>query len=122
MSDNLTCSVSTPESASGSTTISQSVASVSSVASHAPGSVSSSDVLSEVLLLPPPKPSKKKRKPGVNTKAVCLTDADVVKTLEAEAEEKLLKEQEQNTRRIERERKKKEREQKKLYTSCILVT
>lgn len=114
VSDNLTCSVSTPESASGSTTISQSVASVSSVASHAPGSVSSSDVLSEVLLLPQPKPSKKKRKPGVNTKAVCLTDADVVKTLEAEAEEKLLKEQEQNTRRIERERKKKEREQKKL--------
>jgi len=76
--------------------------------------VSSSDVLSEVLLLPQPKPSKKKRKPGVNTKAVCLTDADVVKTLEAEAEKKLLKEQEQNTRRIERERKKKEREQKKL--------
>ena len=60
MSDNPSCSVSTPESASGSNTISQSVPSTSSVTSrHAPDFASSSDVLSEVLTLAQPRPSKK---------------------------------------------------------------
>ena len=36
--------------------------------------VNSSDVLSEALTLPPPKPSKTKRKTAVNSKAVCITD------------------------------------------------
>ena len=76
---------------------------------HAPDSASSSDVLSEVLKLPQPKPSKK-RKPGINSKAIRLTDTDVVKRLEAEAEEKLHKQQKENAKRIERERKKMERE------------
>ena len=62
VSDNPSCSVSTAESASASNTISQSVPSTSSVTPpHAPDSASSSDVLSEVLTLPQPRTSKKKR-------------------------------------------------------------
>ena len=66
-----------------------------------------------MLTFPQPEPSKKKRKPGFNSKTVCLTDYDVVEELEANAQEKLIKEQEKNDRRIERDRKKKERAQKK---------
>ena len=51
-------------------------------------SVSTSDVLSDLLALPKPKVTKKKQKPGFNQKAVCITDDKVLQELEKEKEEK----------------------------------
>ena len=82
-------------------------------------SVSTSDVLGDLLTLPQPKITKKKRKPGFNQKAMCITDDKVLQELE-EKEEKERKEKERIAKQIERvkkkEQKKKEaviREQKK---------
>ena len=51
-------------------------------------SVSTSDVLGDLLALPQPKITKKKRKPGFNQKAVCITDDKVLQDLEEKKEEK----------------------------------
>ena len=51
-------------------------------------SVSTSDVLSDLLALLKPKVTKKKRKSGFNQKAVCITDDKVLQELEKEKEEK----------------------------------
>ena len=77
-------------------------------------SVSTSDVLSDILRIPQPKTTKKKRKPGFNSRAVCITDDDVLKKLEQEKEEKEKKKEEMIAKRIEREKKK---EQKKIALS-----
>ena len=74
-------------------------------------------VLSEILALPQPQQSKK-RKPGFNSKAICITDDHIVKD---KADEKCRREEEKEAKKIEkrkekeqkREQKKKEREQKK---------
>ena len=92
MCDNPSCSVCTSKSVCGSFTISQSVGFNSSITStREADSVSSSDVLIEMLTLPQLRPSKKKRKLGINSKAVCLIDTDVIQTLEAETKGKLLR-------------------------------
>ena len=71
--------------------------------------VSSSDVLSEVLTLPPPKPPKTKRKTAVNSKAVCITDEEVLQEMKIKEVKKHEAEQEITTRKLERE-KRQERE------------
>ena len=76
----------------------------------ASSSVSTSDVLSDILRLPEPKATKKKRKPGFNKKAVCITEDNVIKELEEQKKEKEQKKEEMIAKRIEREKK---REQKK---------
>ena len=76
--------------------------------------MSTSDVIDNLLTLPQPKVTKKKRKQGFNEKAVCITDDDVLKELEKEKEEKEQKKEETIAKRIERE---KRREQKKIETA-----
>ena len=73
----------------------------------ASSSVSTSDVIGDLLILPQPKITKKKRKQGFNEKAICITDDSVLKE---KKEEKERKKEEMITKRIEREKK---REQKK---------
>ena len=79
-------------------------------ASLTTSSVSTSDVLSDLLTLPQPKVTKKKRKPGFNQKAVCITDDKILQELEDKKVEKEQKKEEIIAKRIEREKK---REQKK---------
>ena len=70
--------------------------------------VSSSDVLSEALTLPPPKPPKTKRKTAVNSKAVSITD-EVLQEMQTKEAKKHEAEQEITTMKLERE-KRQERE------------
>lgn len=80
---------------------------------------SSSDVLSEVLKLPEPKPSKKKRQ-GINCKAIHITDNDFLSELkdkENERSRKKSKKEERERRKVEREKKKAERLQKRDATA-----
>ena len=63
-----------------------------------------SDVLDDVLTLPQPKTTKKKRKPGFNQKAVCITDDKVLQELEEKKEEKEQKKDEMIAKQIEREK------------------
>ena len=76
----------------------------------ASSSVSTSDIIGDLLTLPQPKITKKKRKQGFNEKAICITDDSVLKELEEKKEEKERKKEEMIAKRIEREKK---REQKK---------
>ena len=77
-------------------------------------SVSTSDVLGDLLALPQPKITKRKRKPGFNQKAVCITDDKVLQDLEEKKEEKKQKKEEMIAKQIERAKKK---EQKKKETA-----
>ena len=63
----------------------------SSVASMGAHSSNPVDVLSEVLVLPKPTKSrsKQKRKPALNSKAVCITDEEVLTNLQAKQSEKI---------------------------------
>ena len=73
-----------------------------------------SDALSEVLSLPEPTArTKRKRKPGLNNKAITLTDDDVLFSIEKKKADKIQKQKEKEARKIEREQKKKEREEVK---------
>ena len=54
----------------------------------ASSSVSTSDIIGDLLTLPQPKITKKKRKQGFNEKAICITDDSVLKDLEEKKEEK----------------------------------
>ena len=47
----------------------------------------SSDVLSEVLVLPKPKEKKSRRKGGVNAKTICITDDGVLEELKSKEQE-----------------------------------
>ena len=49
-------------------------------------SSSSSDVFREIFVLPQPKQTNKKRKAALNTRAACITDADVLDELKAKEE------------------------------------
>ena len=73
-------------------------------------SVSTSDVLSDLLAFPKPKVTKKKRKPGFIQKAVRITDDKLLQELEKEKEEKERRKEEKIAKQIERAKKK---EQKK---------
>ena len=67
-----------------------------------------SDALSQILMLPEPRPSKK-RKPALTSRAVTITDCEVLDGMKAREEEKAKKEAEKQARKVEREQKKKER-------------
>ena len=78
---------------------------VSSVCStHCGGSTASS--LSEILAIPKPLASKKKRRQAVNAKATCITDAEVLEELKHQKEEKEARAEEKRIRKLEREKKK----------------
>ena len=82
------------------------------------GSSQSSSVLSEILVLPVPKPSQQRSKrQAVNSKARCITDMDVLEELKAKEQKKVEEEEEKKARRLERERERKAREIKKKNTN-----
>ena len=66
--------------------------------------------MSDLLALPKPKVTKKKRKPGFIQKAVRITDDKLLQELEKEKEEKERRKEEKIAKQIERAKKK---EQKK---------
>lgn len=69
-----------------------------------------SDALSEVLSLPEPTtPTRKKRKPGLNSKAIALTDDETLSSMKEKEVEKAKVEADKLARKIEHEQKKKER-------------
>ena len=91
--------------------------SASSKITHASGfkhadAESSSDILSEVLKFPEPKPSIRKRR-GINSKAIHLTDGDFLNELKDKEEEKKTKEAEKQSKKEEREKRRVEREKRK---------
>ena len=67
-----------------------------------------SDALSQILMLPEPRPSKK-RKPALTSRAVTITDCEILDGMKAREEEKAKKEAEKQAQKVEREQKKKER-------------
>ena len=76
-------------------------------------SESGSDVLSEVLKLPEPKTSSRRKRKGINSLAVDITDSGFLNDLKKKEEEKKAKEVEKQAKKEERERKRVEREKKK---------
>ena len=66
-----------------------------------------SDALNQILMLPEPRPSKK-RKPALTSRAVTITDCEILDGMKAREEEKAKKEVEKQARKVEREQKKKE--------------
>ena len=71
----------------------------------------SSDVLSDILSLPQPEQrSLNRKKAGINSKAVCITDDEIFEGLKAKEKEKAEAEEKKIEKRIERERKKAERD------------
>ncbi len=103
-------SVSATRTASISGDFHESVASTKSVASVVESC--SSDVLSDILVLPEPqKPKRKqKRKPALNSKTVCITDDEVLEGLKTQEVEK---QEAEAAKQLERKQKKQEREEKK---------
>ena len=75
----------------------------------------SSAVLSEVLVLPKPKETvkKRKRKEALNKSAVCITDIEVLEKIKSQEAAKVAEQQAKEARRLEREKKKAEGEEKK---------
>ena len=71
----------------------------------------SSDVLSDILSLPQPEQrSLNRKKAGINSKAVCITDDEIFEGLKAKEKEKAEAEEKKIEKRIEREKKKAERD------------
>lgn len=74
---------------------------------------SSSDVLSEVLVLPEPQvKTTRKKKTVLTTKTVCITEDEVLESLRMKEIEKREAEQVKKTKQFEREQKRKEREKR----------
>ena len=71
---------------------------------------SPSDTLSEILAFPQPQNNPRKRKPAKNSKAVCMTDDDVLQELLTKETEKKEAEEQKRRKRVEREKKKEQRE------------
>ena len=71
---------------------------------------SSSDALSEV---PEPTATRRKRRPGLNSKSVSLTDDEVLSAINSKEADKLQKEAEKEARKIQREQKKERTRAKK---------
>ena len=72
--------------------------------------VSNSSSLSDVLVLPEPKPKfKNKEKAGINTQAICLSDSPVLKQLKDKEREKIALEQEKIKKKQECEERKQQR-------------
>ena len=70
------------------------------------------DVLGEMLVLPQPKPSTRKRKKALNRKTICITDTEVLEEMKAREAEKLEEQIMKEAKKLEREAKKLEREEK----------
>jgi len=87
---------------------------VSSVSSGQLGSTKSSDVLSEILVLPEPKgkPTRKK-KTITSEKTVCITEDKVLEELKQHETEKKKAEEEKIAKRLEKIQRQKEKEEKK---------
>ena len=68
-----------------------------------------------MLVLPKPKETAKKRnhKEGLNKRAVCTTNIEVLEKLKAKKEAKIAEKKAKEARILERQRKKEEREMKK---------
>ena len=67
----------------------------------------SSDILREMLVLPQPKERSRKRKKALNSKAVCITDLEILEELKSQEATKLAEEQEKERKKLEREEKNK---------------
>ena len=89
----------------------QSSSAAESLVTHVFGGVdSSSDALSEVLSLPEPTArTRKKRRPGLNSKAITLTDDEILSAIRTKEANKIQREAEKEKRKIKRELKKEER-------------
>ena len=65
-----------------------------------------SDILEEFLVLPKPKPTTtRKTKKGLNSKAICITEDEVLKELKEREAERLAKQEEKERKRLEKEEK-----------------
>ena len=75
----------------------------------------SSDVLSELLVLPEPWQSKRKqkRKPALNSRTVCITEDAILEGLKAQKTEKLEAEATKKARQLKMKKKRQEREERK---------
>jgi len=86
----------------------------SSVSGSRNSSAKSSDVLSDILLLPEPKekPSRSKSKGITSAKTVCITEDKVLNELKQKEIDKRKAEEERAAKQLEKARKKKEKQQK----------
>ena len=76
---------------------------VSSVSYGTSKTSNSLDVLSEVLFLP--KPKKKSKRGGLNSKAICITDNEALGAKEQAKKQKLEKQEEREKNKFEKKRK-----------------
>ena len=81
--------------------------------SQSPASGTSSQDLSDILVLPKPK-DRSSSKSGVNHDAVCITDTEFIEQIKLKELEKQKKQEEAEQKRIKREQKRIEREQKRV--------
>lgn len=79
----------------------------------APSSSGASSILDELLVLPHPEAPKKRKKPAINSKAVCITDSEVLQELKEKEKKKLEEKELMIAKKRENEEKKREREEKK---------
>jgi len=70
-------------------------------------SSSTSDILREMLVLPQPKQATKKRRKGLNSTAICITDSEVLDELNAQETAKFEEKEEKERKKLERQEKKK---------------
>jgi hypothetical protein len=87
--------------------------SVTSAPSNGATSSHSSDILDEVLLLPHRETPKKKKKNAINSKAVCITNSEVLQELKEKERGKMEEKELACAKKREKEEKKREREEKK---------
>ncbi len=78
------------------------------------GASCSSNVLSEVLVLPHPQAPKKKKKRAINSRAVCITDSSVLQELQEKEKKKIEENELRDAKKREREEKKRKREEEKV--------
>ena len=74
----------------------------------------SPDVLSQLLVLPEPwKTTRRRRKPALNSKTVCTTDIEILDELKAQKLEKVEAEAVKKAKQLEREQKRLRKEEKR---------
>ena len=101
-----------------------SASNTSIVSTHCGSSSNSTTIsttLSDILSLPRPKTPRTKRKKGLNTKALCITDTQVLEELQEKEKER--KEEKKKARQLEREHRKLEKlrkdEEKKVHKKTV---
>ena len=101
-----------PELSSASGNFSTSTVSTSNSAEIATCRSKSPDVLSQLLVLPEPrKTTRRRRKPALNSKTVCITDIEVLDELKAQELEKAEVEAVKKVKQLEREQKRLRKEE-----------